>query len=153
MKTYLTRRIQFSAAHRYSRPEWSEQKNLDIFGPCANPHGHGHTYTLEVMVAGMPDAQTGFSVDLDALDRLLRKRVFDRLDHQHINHAIPEFAEGQMIPTTENLAIWIWAQLESGLGDAELARVRLREADDLFVDYYGPGEAREGRRPGDPIEV
>jgi 6-pyruvoyltetrahydropterin/6-carboxytetrahydropterin synthase len=144
--TYLTRVVRFSAAHRYHRPEWTEQENAATFGRCANPHGHGHNYRLEVMVAGEPAPETGFCVDLAALDRLLAEEVTEVLDHQHLNHALPRFAPGGEIPTTEILVIHLWDRLEPRLSGARLVRLRLREDDDLFVDYYGPARtAGEGQ--------
>ena len=140
MKTYLTRVVHFSAAHRYYRPEWSEEQNRAVFGACANPHGHGHNYSLEVTVAGTPDPSTGFCVDLGALDRLLRETVIEPLDHQHVNHSLPEFGEGGLVPTTENLVVWIWRRIALALKEARLVRLRLREDANLFVDYYGEGE-------------
>lgn len=142
--TYLTRVVRFAAAHRYHRPEWSEERNRETFGPCANPHGHGHNYRLEVMVAGAPHRQTGFCVDLAALDRLLAEEVVARLDHQHLNHALEEFAPGRAIPTTENLLLLLWERLEPRIPGATLVRLRLREDDDLFVDYYGAGKGPAG---------
>jgi 6-pyruvoyltetrahydropterin/6-carboxytetrahydropterin synthase len=135
----LTRRVRFSAAHRYHRPEWSDARNQATFGPCANPHGHGHNYLLEVTVAGTVDPLTGFSVDLPALDALLRSAVLEPLDHQHLNHAVPDFAPGRLIPTTENLLLWIWPRIEVALEGARLVRLRLHENDDFYVDYSGLG--------------
>jgi 6-pyruvoyltetrahydropterin/6-carboxytetrahydropterin synthase len=137
MTLYLTRVVNFSAAHRYYRPEWSEERNREVFGACANPHGHGHNYSLEVMVAGEPDPETGFCVDLGALDRLLEEQVRRPLDHQHINHAVPEFAEGGLIPSTENIVAWLWRRIAGALTGARLVRLRLREDAGLFVDCYG----------------
>ena len=129
----------FAAAHRYFRPEWSEARNREIFVACANPHGHGHNYRLEVTVAGEPDGETGFCVDLAALDELLRAEVRERLDHQHLNHAVPEFAPGGLIPTTENLLLWLWERLAGRMpGEARLVRLRLREDEHLWAEYYGP---------------
>jgi len=133
----LTRRLRFSAAHRYHRLEWSEAQNRAAFGPCANPHGHGHNYLLEVTVAGHVDPLTGFSVDLPALDALLQREVLEPLDHQHLNHAVPDFAPGRLIPTTENLLLWIWPRIEVALEGARLVRLRLHENDDFYVDYAG----------------
>jgi 6-pyruvoyltetrahydropterin/6-carboxytetrahydropterin synthase len=136
---FLTRVVRFSAAHRYHRPDWSDERNQAVFGACNSPHGHGHNYLLEVMVAGEPDPDTGFLVNLGALDQLLREEVVGRLDHQHLNHAVPEFAPGQMIPTTENLALLIWKWLVPKMPEpARLMRLRLREDVDLWVDCYGP---------------
>lgn len=142
----LTRRVRFSAAHRYYRPDWSEAENRARFGSCANPHGHGHNYTLDVTVAGPIDEATGFCVDLAALDALLDREVVRPLDHQHLNHAVSEFGEGGRIPTTENVARLLWRRLAGAMpGDARLLRLRLHEDDSLFVDYIGDGAAAEGR--------
>jgi len=134
----LTRKVRFSAAHRYFRPEWTEERNREVFGPCANPHGHGHNYLLEVSVEGEVDPETGFCVDLGALDRVLREEVVDRLDHQHLNHAVPEFAEGGRIPTTENILVLLWERIAGRVGEARLVRLRLHEEESFYVDYRGP---------------
>lgn len=138
--TYLTRRVTFSAAHRYWREEWSEDRNRDVFGACANPYGHGHNYALEATVEGSIDAETGFCVDLGRLDAILRTAVVDALDHRHINHSIPEFGAGGRVPTTENLLVWAWPRIEGRLpAGVRLHRLRLREDADLHVDYFGGG--------------
>ncbi|MGH7503711.1 MAG: 6-carboxytetrahydropterin synthase [Longimicrobiales bacterium] len=143
----LTRRVTFSAAHRYSRPEWSEAENRRVFGACANPVGHGHNYTLEVTVTGTIDETTGFAVDLGALDQLLDREVVARFDHQHINHAIDVFADGRLVPTCENILAWLWPILERGLpAGTSLVRLRLHEDPHLFVDYTG-GEAAGSAKP------
>ena len=150
--TYLTRTVRFNAAHRYHRPEWDEQRNREVFGPCSNPHGHGHNYLLEVMVAGEPDPMTGFSVELGALDAVLADEVVARLDHQHLNHAIPEFADGRRVPTTENLLLYLWGRLVPRIpGPARLVRLRLREDVDLFVDYFGPAPELGGPPRSVPV--
>ena len=135
---YLTRSVRFSAAHRYHRPGWSEERNREVFGPCSNPHGHGHNYLLEVTVAGEPDPETGFCADLGALDRALREEVVAPLDHRHLNHEVERFRPGGQIPTTENLLVWLWERIEPRVEGARLVRLRLREDVDLFADYYGP---------------
>ncbi|CAN5277990.1 hypothetical protein BH20GEM2_BH20GEM2_11580 [soil metagenome] len=126
--------MRFSAAHRYHRPEWSEARNRATFGPCANPHGHGHNYLLEVQVVGEPDPETGFCVDLGELDSVLRDEVMEPLDHRHLNHDVEEFAPGELIPTTENLVLWIWERLQRRLG-ASLRRLRLHEDETFWVEY------------------
>jgi 6-pyruvoyltetrahydropterin/6-carboxytetrahydropterin synthase len=141
---YLTRRVSFAAAHRYWRDEWSEERNRAIFGACANPHGHGHNYVLEATVEGEIDATTGFSVDLGVLDEALRGAVVEPLDHQHLNHAVPEFGPGGRVPTTENVVAWAWPRVVERLPEGvRLHRLRLREDDRLHVDYFGGG-------PGSP---
>ena len=134
---HLTRRVRFSAAHRYHRPEWSDERNRDAFGPCANPHGHGHDYLLEVTVEGEVDPVTGFSVDLGALDDMLREEVLEPLDHQHLNHAVQEFAPGGLIPTTENILLLLWPRIAPRVAPARRVRLRLHENPDFFVDYAG----------------
>jgi 6-pyruvoyltetrahydropterin/6-carboxytetrahydropterin synthase len=131
----LTRRLTFSAAHRYRRPEWSDAKNAEVFGACAHPNWHGHTYTCEVTVGGEIDPQTGFCVDLASLDRALTERVHARLDHRNLVLDVPEFAEGRAIPTSENVAWWIAREVQAGLsGSARVLRVRLAEMPDLWVE-------------------
>lgn len=131
----LTRRLTFSAAHRYRRPEWSEAKNAEVFGACAHPNWHGHTYTCEVTVGGEIDPLTGFCADLAALDRVLAERVHARLDHRNLVLDVPEFAEGREIPTSENVAWWIAREVQAGLGGtARVLRVRLAEMADLWVE-------------------
>jgi 6-pyruvoyltetrahydropterin/6-carboxytetrahydropterin synthase len=132
---YLTRRADFSASHYYHDPTLSPQENERLFGKCANLHGHGHNYTLEVTVKGEVDARTGFVVDLKDLKDLMEREVVSAMDHRHLNQEVPEFAK--LIPTTENLAVVIWKRLEPVLRAAKLHRVRVYEAEDLFADYYG----------------
>ena len=100
VKIRLERRYRFSASHLYRRPDWSEEENRRRFGKCANLPGHGHNYRLYVTVAGSIDPRTGFVVDLGALDALVGSRILDRLDHQHLNAALPEFAGGGEIPSS-----------------------------------------------------
>lgn len=135
----LTRKVRFAAAHRYFRPEWSAEENQRVFGSCANPHGHGHNYLLEVTVRAPIDAQTGFSANLAEIDEALRTHVVGTFDHQHINHAIPEFGEGRLIPTSENIARYIWGRLQDALGGGgmQLIRIRVHEDDTFYVDFAG----------------
>ena len=141
MTTHLTRVVRFNAAHRYYRETWSEVKNREVFGACSNPHGHGHNYVLEATIEGTPDPSTGFAVDLGKLDEVLAEEVLGRFDHQHINHALPEFGPEGKIPTTENLVAYLWEKIAPRIpGAARLVRLRLREDVDLFADYYGPGQ-------------
>ncbi len=132
MTIALERSYRFSAAHRYARPEWSEEENLARFGRCAWAPGHGHNYRLSLWIAGTPDELTGFVIDLQALDELIRIRVLDRLDHRHLNEAVPEFAPGGAIASSENVAHWIASQILPHLpSGVRLQRLRLAEDDDL----------------------
>jgi 6-pyruvoyltetrahydropterin/6-carboxytetrahydropterin synthase len=138
MNVRLERRYRFSASHLYRRPDWTEEENRARFGKCANLPGHGHNYRLFVTVQGEVDEKTGFVVDLGALDALVVAQVIEPLDHQHLNAAIPEFAEGRSIPSSENLVRWIHARLQDALPDgAELAKLRLEEDEDLAAEWTG----------------
>jgi 6-pyruvoyltetrahydropterin/6-carboxytetrahydropterin synthase len=116
----LTRRVTFSAAHRYRRPDWDDARNEAMFGACAREQYHGHTYTCAITVSGPLDESTGMLIDLRVLDRALRAEVVDRFDHRNLNVDIPEFAEGRQIPTGENLAALIAARVQRALGDRPL---------------------------------
>lgn len=131
MKVRLERRFRFSASHLYRRPEWSDEENRARFGRCANLPGHGHNYRLFVTVEGEVDPKTGFLIDLGHLDSLVAERVVERLDHQHLNAALPEFGEGGKIPSSENLVLWILAQLQ----DLPVVKLRLEEDEDLAAEW------------------
>ena len=137
-KAYLSRKIRFSAAHRYSRPDWSKEKNEQTFGACAWPNFHGHTYTCEITVGGEIAADTGFVADLGMLDALLKREVHQRFDHRNINLDIPEFGDGKMIPSGENLARYIFEKISAGLPpQVELESVAIAEDDSLSATYRG----------------
>ncbi len=132
----LTRRVTFAAAHRYRRPEWDDQKNYDTFGACAWPNYHGHSYTCDVTVTGDIDPLTGFVADLAVLDDILKREVRDRFDHRNINTDIPEFADGKLVPTGENLARFIFERVQHELaGRARVRSVRVAEDDTLSITY------------------
>lgn len=136
MPASLTRRIRFAAAHRYSRPDWSEERNLAVFGPCANPSYHGHSYVCDVTVSGPVDDETGFVVDLGLLDAVLREEIHDRFDHRNINTDVPEFGDGRLIPSGENLARFIFQRVQQRLGEAgRLTSVRVAEDESLSVTW------------------
>jgi 6-pyruvoyltetrahydropterin/6-carboxytetrahydropterin synthase len=135
---FLTRRATFSASHYYWNDAWSKEKNEQVFGRCANRNGHGHNYTLEVTVAGEPDAVTGFVVDLKWLKDVIEREVMTAYDHRHFNLEVPEFAN--RIPTSENIAIAAWQRLEPAIakaGGAKLSRVRVYETPEIFAEYRG----------------
>jgi 6-pyruvoyltetrahydropterin/6-carboxytetrahydropterin synthase len=132
----LTRRVRFAAAHRYRRPEWDDRRNEEVFGLCARPQYHGHTYTCDVTVVGEIDAVTGMILDLRLLDDALRHEVIDRFDHRNINVEVPEFADGKLVPTGENLARFIFERVQRALGArARVTEVRVAEDDTLSATY------------------
>jgi len=135
---FLTRRAVFAASHYYWNENWTEEKNREVFGRCANRNGHGHNYTLEVTVAGEPDPVTGFVVDLKWLKDVIESEVLAAYDHRHLNLEVPEFKKA--IPTTENIAVAAWRRLEPAInaaGGATLSRVRVYETPEIFAEYRG----------------
>jgi 6-pyruvoyltetrahydropterin/6-carboxytetrahydropterin synthase len=132
----LTRRVKFAAAHRYRRPEWDDARNESTFGACAWPNYHGHSYTCDVTVAGNIDPTTGFIIDLGTLDAILRREVIQRFDHRNINVDVPEFADGLLVPSGENLARFILNHVQDALqSDARIVSVRIAEDDTLSATY------------------
>ncbi len=133
--TYLSRRITFSSAHRYFQKKFSEAENKKIFGKCYNEHGHGHNYVLEMTVGGSVDPLSGMVINLVEVDQIL-KTVTDPLDHHHLNFDVPEFSK--IVPTTENIAKYCFEKIKDLLPrEVNLEKVRLYEAEDLWVDYNG----------------
>lgn len=132
-RTSLTRRVIFAAAHRYRRPDWSDQENAEVFGACAHPHYHGHTYVCDVTVSGPVDEETGFLVDLGFLDQVLQREVRARFDHRNINMDVPEFADGKLIPTGENLARFICERVQAALSHTTARVIRVHLAEDATL--------------------
>ena len=138
MPAYLTRRVSFAAAHRYRVPGWSDERNEQTFGACSRPNYHGHSYTCEVTVTAPVQPVTGMLMDLAVLDRVLATEVRERFDHRNINLEVPEFAEGKLMPTGENLARFIFERVQRGLGDvAKVVRVTVAEDRTLSATYDG----------------
>ena len=138
--TTLTRRVTFAAAHRYRRPEWDDARNAAAFGLCARPNYHGHSYVCDVTVRGDVDPLTGFVVDLGALDRALQTEVRERFDHRNINLDVPEFADGLLVPSGENLARFILEQVQRALGSAAtVVSVSVAEDETLRAMYTVAG--------------
>ncbi len=127
----LTKRIEFSASHRYHNEAWDAARNRAVFGACNNAPGHGHNYLLEVTVSGEVDPHTGMVVNLFDLKRVLQE-VLEDFDHNHLNLDTPYFKDA--IPTTENIARVLWQRLETQKDIGRLHAIRLYEDEDLFAD-------------------
>ena len=136
----ITRKAEFSAAHQLANPDWSDEKNADVFG--IESQTHGHNYVLEVTVAGDVDPVNGMIMDLKELKDLIAREIVEPWDHRHLNHEAPPF--DQVIPTVENLAKETWRRLEPAIhGEGRrLHSIRLYETSDLYVDYAGPASAQ-----------
>lgn len=136
MEAHLTVSTHFSAAHRLAHPRLSEAENLQIYGKCASPHGHGHNYHLEVTVKGEIDPRIGTIVDLEALHKVIDDRVIQLFDHTFLNKDIPYFAE--VVPTTENMTIYIRDLLQSPIQElgARLHKIKLIESPNNYCEAY-----------------
>ena len=139
MPAQLTRRVRFAAAHRYRIASWSDERNEQVFGACARPSFHGHSYVCEVTVRGDIDDTTGMIVDLGELDRVLDAEVRQRFDHRNINLDVPEFGEGKLVPTGENLARFIFERVGAAIAGqtpgVRVVRVAVAEDDTLTASY------------------
>lgn len=134
---YVTRRERFNAAHKMWKADWSEEKNKEYYGKCANENWHGHNYELFVTVKGETQ-ESGYVVDLKMLSILINKNIIDKLDHKNINLDVA-FMEGK-VSSTENLTIGIWNILAPSIKNelnCTLHSVKLYETENNFVEYYG----------------
>ena len=134
---YITRRESFNAAHKLARPDWSQEKNTEVFGKCANPNWHGHNYNLFVTVKGEINPETGFLVDLKWLKQIINANVIDKVDHKNLNIDV-DFMKDQLA-STENLAIAIWDILWPLINesDAQLHSIKLYETENILQNYFG----------------
>jgi len=136
---YVIRKEHFSAAHRLYNPDWSEEKNDEIFGPCANKNWHGHNFELIVTVKGIPDSETGFVYDLKKLGDLIKKEIIDKVDHKNLNLDV-DFMLGKLA-SCEILVMEFWKILEANIKNtsqtATLHKIHLIETNKNSVEYYG----------------
>ena len=132
----ISRSYEFAAAHRLFAPALSDEENLDKFGRCSNPAGHGHNFQLHVWIEGVPDAQTGFIINPRILDAIVDEEVYQRFDHKHLNEDCPEFIGTGIVPTSENLALAIFDILNRKLLSQgyRLARIGLRETQKNYFE-------------------
>jgi len=134
----LTRRVKFSARHRFWNSEWTDAENVKVFGPSADVRYHGHSYTCDVTIRGRPDARSGMVVDLAEFDRVLRHEVRDRFDNKTINEEVPEFFDGRLSPSGENLARFIFERVRASLvSEVQVTEVTVAEDDTLRAGYRG----------------
>ncbi len=132
---YLTRREHFCASHRLFNPKFSEKENLEIYGKCAYPNGHGHNYEIEVTVAGEPDPDTGMILDLKKLSDIIEEEILGKVDHKHLNFDV-DFLKG-IIPTAENLAKIFWVILSKKIYAGALYAIKVYETPNNFAEYRG----------------
>ncbi len=133
---YLTRRERFNAAHKLWVEAWGEEKNQAMFGKCSNRNWHGHNYELFVTVKGNPDPVTGFVMDVKLLSSIIKEEIVEKVDHSNLNLDV-DFIPNGMQPTTENLAILFWQQIEPLIKDCQLHCIKLCETENIYVEYFG----------------
>ena len=136
---YVSRQEHFNAAHKLYNPAWGKEKNIEVFGPCANENWHGHNFELIVTVKGTPDPETGFVIDLKKLSSLVRAEVIEQLDHKNLNVDVP-FMKDKMA-STEMVTKEIWKILEPKIKSitrfGKLHSVKLYETPRNYVEYFG----------------
>ena len=137
---YITRRETFNAAHKLYNPNWSDAKNEEVFGKCANKNWHGHNFELWVTVKGIPNPETGFVINLKKLSVLMKEFVTEIFDHKNLNLDVSYFQDRRA--STENVAIVIWELLHEPIKmeGGELVKIKLVETENNFVEYYGGAE-------------
>ncbi len=135
MRISAFRKAHFNAAHRLYRPDWTDEKNEQVFGLCNNPHFHGHNYELEVKVSGEIDPETGFLIDLKVLKDMIKEHIELKFDHKNLNLELEEFKN--LNPTAENICIVIWNILRKELDERYDLSIRLYETPRNFVEYPG----------------
>ena len=132
---YLTRKEHFCSSHRLFNPKFSEKENLEIYGKCAYPNGHGHNYEIEVTVVGEPAKDTGMIIDLKKLGDLIEKEILDKVDHKHLNFDVDFLKD--VIPTAENLTVVFWNILQSKIKAGRLYSIKVFETPNNFAEYRG----------------
>jgi 6-pyruvoyltetrahydropterin/6-carboxytetrahydropterin synthase len=136
---YLTRHEHFNAAHKLYNPGWTEEKNREVFGKCANENWHGHNYELIITIKGNINSETGFLMDARELSEIIQEHVCEKLDHRNLNVDV-DFMSGKLA-STENLAVGIWHQLEPHMPpDVKLHCVKIYETPRICVEYFGEGQ-------------
>ena len=137
---YIIRKEHFNAAHKLWRNDWSDEKNEEIFGKCANKNWHGHNFNLIITVKGTPNPETGFVINLKDLSKIIKTEVVDIFDHKNLNLDVDCMKD--ILASTENMVIKIWEILEQPILNAGgiLAKIRLEETENNFVEYFGGNE-------------
>lgn len=134
-KVYLTRRAGFCSAHRLYRPEWSDQKNWDVYGKCSSEHGHGHNYVIEVTICGEIDPETDMVMNLTDLKAIMERAILDPFDHHNLSMDVPQLKG--VNTTAENLAVVCWDLLLPHLPDGTLYEVKILETENNAAYYRG----------------
>jgi len=135
MTLTVSRKAHFNAAHKLFRPDWSDEKNNQVFGKCSNKNFHGHNYELIISLTGEVDYETGYVYDIGKLKSIIKSEIEDYLDHKNLNLDIKEFES--LNPTAENIAILIYNRLIKFFDKSYSLKVTLFETPRNFVEYSG----------------
>ena len=135
MEITVSRKAHFNAAHRLYNQSWSDKKNKQVFGKCSNPNYHGHNYELIVSVRGMINPETGYVIDMGYLKLLIKNEIEEILDHKNLNLDVPYFSN--VIPSAENICVFIYEILRSKIEDNLNLSIRLYETPRNYVEYSG----------------
>lgn len=135
MRVTVSRKAHFNAAHRLYNNEWSDARNAEVFGKCANPNYHGHNYELIISVKGLIHPDTGFVMDMKVLKTLIREEIEEQFDHKNLNEEVPEFKT--LNPTAENISVVIWQKLRNKIPEDLELTVTLYETPRNYVTYSG----------------
>jgi len=131
----VCRRVNFNAAHRLYRPDWSDEKNNEVYGKCNNPNFHGHNYVMEVWVEGEVDSETGYVIDLKILKQIINDHIVNEFDHKNLNLDCKEFES--LIPTAENIIAVSWKKLKNVLDPKYTLKLKLWETENNIFEYSG----------------
>lgn len=132
---YVTRREVFSASHRLYNNDLTTEENISLYDKCSNPYGHGHNFILEVVVCGEVDKKTGYVIDLKILKKIINELIISKVDHRSLNYEV-DFLAG-IIPTSENICVAIWNELQNKIPTGKLYSVKLSETENNYVEYKG----------------
>jgi 6-pyruvoyltetrahydropterin/6-carboxytetrahydropterin synthase len=131
----VCRRVNFNAAHRLYRPDWSDEQNNEVYGKCNNPNFHGHNYVMEVWVEGEVDSETGYVIDLKILKQIINEHIVNEFDHKNLNLDCKEFES--LIPTAENIIAVSWKKLRKALDPKYGIKLKLWETENNIFEYDG----------------
>jgi 6-pyruvoyltetrahydropterin/6-carboxytetrahydropterin synthase len=129
---YFSEKFECAATHKLWNDDFSEEKNFEVFGKCANPTGHGHNYIIEVTIK-IPDSGREFR--FGDFEKIVDVELVKVLDHKNLNLDVDHFKKTN--PTVENIASFAWHRLAGKFGRSFLHCVSVWENDKTFCSYYG----------------
>ncbi len=129
---YFSEKFDFAASHMLWNDKFSNDKNFDLFGKCANPAGHGHNYIVEVTVK-KPGGDEELKIGL--FEKIVHDAFIKIVDHKNLNEDVAEF--GSLNPTVENIAAFAWKSLVGKFELSQLDSITVWENERTFCRYTG----------------